>query len=528
MGTRKRKWRCTGIKKTCVKRVVVLLVVLNALQLLAYLLHSLGVGGGNNAPPLNFPAIVMRQVSGKPWPHLPSFTPWDLKADLDPASCEAFFGNGFTQPFRLLDPKAAQPRSRLNHTGRHRGLLGLFHCFYSETLRTSICEGTNMVMNPKRIKMAKGGEPLDSVIGRNEEEELPYFTSGAFQIFVPERGGRKPLFNKTLLEYLIPKGTVQEHTLHHLLEQIRTIPLNEVTCAQRVTQPAVVVTRFEYANLFHTVTDWYSAYMTSRIAKLKKRPRLIFVDGHCKSSMDDGWQAMFSGVNFARHLAGPVCFDHLIFAPLGYNTPLFKGVNQGIFCQGCSASDLEKDLQYQTARLREFGEMFTSAFNISSATSSSQEGRVVKVLFVRREDYLAHPRHIGKPESRLSNEEEVLEALNTWASRRASDELNITIVNGLFAHMSMQEQLQQVQQSSIIVGAHGAGLSHVLFARPEETAVLELVSPYFVRPHFQAMSQWMGMEYHAIEMGSSEADCSEVIDRVDSILTGLLRKHVIS
>ncbi|CAK9865256.1 unnamed protein product [Sphagnum jensenii] len=510
MGTRKRKWRCTGIKKTCVKRVVVLLVVLNALQLLVYLLHSLGVGGGNNAPPLNFPAIVMRQVSGKPWPHLPSFTPWDLKADLDPASCEAFFGNGFTQPFRLLDPK------------------GLFHCFYSETLRTSICEGTNMVMNPKRIKMAKGGEPLDSVIGRNEEEELPYFTSGAFQIFVPERGGRKPLFNKTLLEYLIPKGTVQEHTLHHLLEQIRTIPLNEVTCAQRVTQPAVVVTRFEYANLFHTVTDWYSAYMTSRIAKLKKRPRLIFVDGHCKSSMDDGWQAMFSGVNFARHLAGPVCFDHLIFAPLGYNTPLFKGVNQGIFCQGCSASDLEKDLQYQTARLREFGEMFTSAFNISSATSSSQEDRVVKVLFIRREDYLAHPRHIGKPESRLSNEEEVLEALNTWASRRASDELNITIVNGLFAHMSMQEQLQQVQQSSIIVGAHGAGLSHILFARPEETAVLELVSPYFVRPHFQAMSQWMGMEYHAIEMGSSEADCSEVIDRVDSILTGLLRKHVIS
>jgi glycoprotein 2-beta-D-xylosyltransferase len=247
-----------------------------------------------------------------------------------------------------------------------------------------------------------------------------------------------------------------------------------------------------------------------------------------QSSMDDGWQAMFSGVNFARHLAGPVCFDHLIFAPLGYNTPLFKGVNQGIFCQGCSASDLEKDLQYQTARLREFGEMFTSAFNISSATSSSQEGRVVKVLFIRREDYLAHPRHIGKPESRLSNEEEVLEALNTWASRRASDELNITIVNGLFAHMSMQEQLQQVQQSSIIVGAHGAGLSHILFARPEETAVLELVSPYFVRPHFQAMSQWMGMEYHAIEMGSSEADCSEVIDRVDSILTGLLRKHVIS
>jgi hypothetical protein len=32
----------------------------------------------------------------------------------------------------------------------------LFRCFYSETLSTSICEGKNMVMNPKKIEMAKG------------------------------------------------------------------------------------------------------------------------------------------------------------------------------------------------------------------------------------------------------------------------------------------------------------------------------------------------------------------------------------
>lgn len=51
---------------------------------------------------------------------------------------------------------------------------------------------------------------------------------------------------------------------------------------QRVSQPTLIVTRFEYANLFHTVTDWYSAYMTSRIVNLKKRPRVVFVDGHCK------------------------------------------------------------------------------------------------------------------------------------------------------------------------------------------------------------------------------------------------------
>ncbi|CAK9874929.1 unnamed protein product [Sphagnum jensenii] len=351
MGTLKRKWLCRGIKRTCVKRVVVLLVMLNALQLLVYLMHS---WGGENAPS-KFPPIVI-QVSEKPWPHLPSFTSWAQKPNLYPVSCEAFFGNGFTQTFRVLE---SEPRLSTNLTrkselldrssfrfnlkealgawtlskskqsqrdeGRLTGVAdvhtthttleathiqplreSLFRCFYSETLSTSICEGKNMVMNPKKIEMAKGGEPLESVMRRNEEEELSRFTSGALQTIVPETGERKPLFNKTLLQHLMPQGLIQEH----LFEQIHTILVNKVTCAQIVTQPAVVVTRFEYANLFHTVTDWYS------------------------SSMDDGWQAMFSGLNFAKHLAGPVCFNHLIFSPLGYHSPLFKGLSSRHFLQG--------------------------------------------------------------------------------------------------------------------------------------------------------------------------------------------------
>ncbi len=131
---------------------------------------------------------------------------------------------------------------------------------------------------------------------------------------------------------------------------------------------------------------------------------------------------------------------------------------------------------------------------------------------------MAHPLHTGKPEPRISNEEELLDALKTWASQRGgSDKLGVSVVNGLFAHMPMEEQLQEVQESSIIVGAHGAGLAHLLFARPEKTAILELVTPGFQHPHFPAMSHWMGMEYHAIKMRSPEADCSELTDHVDNM-----------
>ena len=57
------------------------------------------------------------------------------------------------------------------------------------------------------------------------------------------------------------------------------------------------------------------------------------------------------------------------------------------------------------------------------------------VLFVRREDYLAHPRHGGKVESRLSNEQEVFDSINNWASNHGC---KVNLVNGLFAHMPMK------------------------------------------------------------------------------------------
>lgn len=50
---------------------------------------------------------------------------------------------------------------------------------------------------------------------------------------------------------------------------------------QWVDEPTLLVTRFEYANLFHTVTDWYAAYVASRVTGLPNRPHLVFIDGHC-------------------------------------------------------------------------------------------------------------------------------------------------------------------------------------------------------------------------------------------------------
>jgi hypothetical protein len=70
---------------------------------------------------------------------------------------------------------------------------------------------------------------------------------------------------------------------------------------QWVEEPTLLVTRFEYANLFHTVTDWYSAYVSSRVTGLPNRPKLVFVDGHCMVCM----------LNSAWLLSFVVCWFHL-------------------------------------------------------------------------------------------------------------------------------------------------------------------------------------------------------------------------
>lgn len=45
----------------------------------------------------------------KPWPILPSYLPWSLNPNPPFRSCEAYFGNGFSQPLHLLKPRSLNP-----------------------------------------------------------------------------------------------------------------------------------------------------------------------------------------------------------------------------------------------------------------------------------------------------------------------------------------------------------------------------------------------------------------------------------
>ncbi|KAI4306171.1 hypothetical protein L6164_029472 [Bauhinia variegata] len=454
----------------------------------------------------------------KPWPILPSYLPWSQTVNsVTLGSCEGYFGNGFTKPIDLFSSSVSSTTY-----GGGGGGGGWFRCWFSETLQSSICEGGMLRMVPERIRMSRGGERLEEVLGRREGDELPVFKNGAFEIDGGEGfKGEKQLASEKLLDQYAPKGEIDLHTMRGLIGSIRVVQSKDFTCDEWIEEPALLVTRFEYANLFHTITDWYSAYVSSRVTGLPNRPHLIFVDGHCLSSMEETWKALFSSLRYARNFSGSVCFRHAVLSPLGYETALFKGLTEQIDCNGTSARDLWQNPDNQkTARLSEFGEMIRASFGLPLHRHHAGRSiaRVHNVLFVRREDYLAHPRHGGKVESRLSNEPEVFDSLKNWASNYKGCKINL--VNGLFAHMSMKEQVQAIQDASIIVGAHGAGLTHIVSATPR-TVILEVISLDFRRPHFELIARWKGLEYHAINLDGSYANPVSVINELNSIIKSL-------
>ncbi|CAM8937281.1 unnamed protein product [Rhodiola kirilowii] len=401
----------------------------------------------------------------KPWPILPSYLPWSQNPNVSFGSCEAFFGNGFTRRIDLFESGA---KKSVNG--------GWFRCYYSETLRSSICEGGRVRMWPEKIKMSRGGEKLQEVIGRGEEVELPDFEAGAFDVDggggvrAWSRGRNSKLVGEDRLNEFVPQGQIMKHTMRELIGSIRVAGGNEFECDQ--------------------------------------------------TQLEETWRALFSSLRYAKNFSGSVCFRHAIIVPLGYETPLFKGLTESIECEGASAQDLWKNPnEGKTARLSEFGEMIRAAFGFPVGRhhiKRSFSGH--NVLFVRREDYLAHPRHDGKVESRLSNEQEVYDAIKAWLPENMHCPGNL--INGLFAHMSMKEQLRAIQDASVIIGAHGAGLTHIVSAMPK-TVILEIISSEYRRPHFQLIAHWKGLEYHSIELAGSYASPPEVIDRLHSILKSL-------
>lgn len=76
-----------------------------------------------------------------------------------------------------------------------------------------------------------------------------------------------------------------------------------------------------------------------------------------------------------------------------------------------------------------------------------------------------------------------------------------------FENMSFKEQLELVHNTDILVGVHGAGLTHGIFLRPN-SALVEIMPPGLDHKGFRNLAKQMGHLYFRIH-GSEQSDSNE-------------------
>lgn len=245
----------------------------------------------------------------------------------------------------------------------------------------------------------------------------------------------------------------------------------------RLKQFTVAVKRYEYANLYHTMTDWYNVFLVSKaVNQSLDHVTVLLFDDLAKGYMDDTWKLLFGEVIQLPLLNKEVFVETLAWNILGYESPInYHGLTSLPF-------------------IEEFSEVFLRKHRIT--TVKRLDCQNMTMFFLWRKDYVSHPgNQEGVIKRKFENENEMIRTLQ--------DSFPMAHVRGdNFDRLTFAEQLKIVSSTDILISMHGAGLSHILFM-PPHSAVLELFPNYKVKftglIHFEAMARWRGIHYSSYQ-----------------------------
>ena len=249
--------------------------------------------------------------------------------------------------------------------------------------------------------------------------------------------------------------------------------LNSTRDVRLVEGLTLALQRYEYVNVYFVMLSLYNAFLA--LLTFNARPQdvtILLVDAHPRGGLDEVWNTLFGRVVHAGHLPVPTRFSALGWIPLTYNSPLRQ-------LKELRVNYLE---EFRRFVLSGHGVNDTRVLNCSS----------LKLLFLWRHDYVAHPRNQGGTISRkIANEHELLAEVAKAVApgdRVEGRQLDAE---------PMREQLRMVAGSDVLIGMHGAGLVHSLFL-PRHASLLELYPMNFrVLQHkpFRAIASWRGLHY---------------------------------
>lgn len=246
-------------------------------------------------------------------------------------------------------------------------------------------------------------------------------------------------------------------------------------------------------NTWHALMEIFSTYMTLDILRMAINPstgspyfqesdikntQILFVDDYLDGPYYDLW-TMFATKPVLRLKdlkSGTRIRTGKIIVPLaGGSNPLWQGDWDEL---DCSESTL---LRAFSSRVLQFHKI---------ATPSKPPNSPITLTYVDR-----------TTNRRLSDQAALLETL-----RINHPEITINVVD--LASISFPEQLSIVRSTDILVGVHGAGLTHGIFL-PPRSALIEIMPFNLAHKGFRNMAKMLGNRYVAVE-AQDNPDVTEI------------------
>jgi len=139
-----------------------------------------------------------------------------------------------------------------------------------------------------------------------------------------------------------------------------------------------------------------------------------------------------------------------------------------------------------------------------------------------RHDYVAHPRNpSGFVSRKIRNEAQLLRVVQKRYPTYRVKGVQIDLLD-------MRQQLNYIVNTDVLIGMHGAGLTHALFL-PRRSALIELAPYYWTShsEHFMAIAEWRSLVYDSWYNNDPTLEAANHTTNIPThILTNLINKVV--
>ncbi|XP_045194951.1 uncharacterized protein LOC123550584 [Mercenaria mercenaria] len=326
----------------------------------------------------------------------------------------------------------------------------------------------------------RGGENVSEVLNRNKENEFIKTTYGFFKVFCE---------SKPVKTFSPSSGHLKEwEESLEFLELSSDIP--SVRTEDMVT---FAIVRYDYANLYWVMVDLYDIYfLTTFLGLNPNNIHILIVDAHPVSIPDDIWWILFPKVTRIGQASNTVMFKTLVWGLHRGNSPLLKNGDFNMF-----------------PLLEEFKHFVLSKTDPLQNLSDINCNNVTVTIVLRR-NYVAHARNpSGRVGRKIFNEQELL--------KNVSKALKGHTVTGIQLDLlPIDKQIRLASRTDILVGMHGAGLSHVLFV-PIHACLIELFPiTHSTLSHFEFIARWRKIKYAKWQNKDKSMEIDQDTTKVDT------------